>query len=74
MLDLGDKLQVLLGEFREQLPQEEGLIIRPASIVTRAIRTKRKYAHIRAASQQRLRLVPFQTPRVVEKTELKASK
>ncbi len=54
LLDFGDKLQVLLGEFRDQLPQEEGLIVRPA-IVTRAIRTKRKYAHIRAASQQRVR-------------------
>ena len=50
LLEVEERLQSLLKDLKAQLPQEEGLVIRPA-IVSRAIKTKRKYAHIRARQQ-----------------------
>ena len=50
LLEVEERLQSLLQDLKAQLPQEEGLVIRPA-IVSRAIKTKRKYAHIRARQQ-----------------------
>lgn len=50
LLEVEERLQRLLQDLKAQLPQEEGLVIWPA-IVSRAIKTKRKYAHIRARQQ-----------------------
>ena len=50
LVDLGKKLQLLLQEFQQQLPQEEGLVVRSA-VVSRATKTRRKYARIRATQQ-----------------------
>ena len=50
LLELEERLQRLLQDLKAQLPQEEGLVIRPA-IVSRATKTKRTYAHIRARQQ-----------------------
>ena len=48
LLEVEERLQSLLQDLKAQLPQEE--VIRPA-ILSRAIKTKRKYAHIRARQQ-----------------------
>ena len=50
LLELEERLQSLHHDLKAQLPQEEGLVIRPA-VVSRAMRTKRKYAQIRARQQ-----------------------
>ena len=50
LLELEQHLQSLVQDLRLQLPQEEGLVIRPA-VVSRAMKTKRKYAHIRDRQQ-----------------------
>lgn len=52
LLLLNDRLDSLKKEFQSKLPQEEGLIIRPYLIST-AMKTKRKYAHLKA--RQRLK-------------------
>ena len=50
LLELEERLQSLHHDLKAQLPQEEGLVIRPA-VVSRAMRTKRKYAQIWARQQ-----------------------
>ena len=47
LVHLNDQLQCLKLEFENTLPHLEGLIIRPA-VVSAALKTKRKYAYIRA--------------------------
>lgn len=47
LVHLNDQLQCLKSEFETTLPHLEGLIIRPA-VVSAALKTKRKYAYIRA--------------------------
>ena len=47
LIRLNDQLQLLKSEFETTLPHLEGLIIRPA-VVSAALKTKRKYAYIRA--------------------------
>lgn len=46
LMDFNSKLKDLLTDFRSHLPQEEQLVLRP-SVVSRALKTKRKYARIR---------------------------
>ena len=50
LLELEERLQSLHHDLKAQLPQEEGLVIQPA-VVSTAMRTKRKYAQIRARQQ-----------------------
>lgn len=52
LLLLGERLHELKAEFQSKLPREEGMIIRPA-VITAGLKTKKKYAAIRA--RQRLR-------------------
>ena len=50
LLHLDKELKVLKTELQSKLPQEEGLIIRPAVIAT-ALKTKKKYAQLRQKKQ-----------------------
>jgi len=47
LMDFNSKLKDLLADFRNHLPHEEQLVLRPA-IVSRALKTKRKYARMKA--------------------------
>ena len=50
LLELEEHLQSLHHDLKAQLPQEEGLVIRPA-VVSTAMGTKREYAQIWARQQ-----------------------
>ena len=49
-MDLDKQLKSLRTELQSKLPQEEGIIIRPA-VVARALKTKKKYAQLRQKKQ-----------------------
>lgn len=46
LMDFNRKLKDLLTDFRSHLPHEEQLVLRP-SIVSRALKAKRKYARMK---------------------------
>ena len=50
LIDLEKQLKSLRTELQSKLPQEEGIIIRPA-VVARALKTKKKYAQLRQKKQ-----------------------
>lgn len=50
LIDLDKQLKSLRTELQSKLPQEEGIIIRPA-VVARALKTKKKYAQLRQNKQ-----------------------
>lgn len=50
LMDLDKQLKSLRTELQSKLPQEEGIIIRPA-VVARALKTKKKYAQLRQKKQ-----------------------
>lgn len=50
LLELDKNLQVLLEEFKKHLPHDQQLIVR-SSVVSRALKTKRKYAQIKRSLQ-----------------------
>lgn len=57
LIQLNKQLQSVKADFIAKLPQQEGLLIRPA-IQSLALRTKKKYAQFRARSHKQYSALP----------------